>query len=69
MKRIFLVCILLQSISLTPAVAQAVDQCARWEQARERIYQQLRKGYSVSGEPVARARLRELDSLIAHNCR
>jgi len=69
MKRIFLVCILLQSISLTPAVAQAVDQCARWEQARERIYQQLRKGYSVSRGNQLRARMRELDSLIAHNCR
>lgn len=69
MKRILFACILFQSISLAPADALAIDQCARWEQERVRIYQQLRKGYSVSRGNQLRARLRELGSLIAHNCR
>jgi hypothetical protein len=69
MKRILFVLALCLSASVPAPGTLAADQCEKWEQARERIYEQLRKGHSASRGNKLHARLRELDALIAHNCR
>lgn len=48
---------------------EAPDRCERLEQERERIYAQLRKSHSAATARRLKARLLELHSIIAHQCR
>lgn len=55
---------------LIPAATEAATPaCERLERQRERVEQELRRGYAIERGNRLRQRLRELNTEIAHNCR
>ena len=56
------------SLPLIP-VASAAPDCARLEAARERTWQQLRRGHSAAQGNRLRAKIRQLNEQIASHCR
>jgi len=70
MYRLILVFVLAFCAGLpSPYAAATPDSCARLEQERQRIYQQLRRAHGIAAANRLHARLRELNSRIAHECR
>ncbi len=56
------------SIPLIPAASAAPD-CARLEAARERTWQQLRRGHTAAQANRLHAKIRQLNEQIAAHCR
>ena len=69
MQRIVLFTLFLTLCSISATGSAATPACERLEQQRERIYQQMRRLHSAERGNQLRARLREINSKIAHGCR
>ena len=61
--------VLLLCLQIDCVDAQSLSHCERLEAERDRIYAQLRKPHSVSRARTLKARLREIRSRLAHECR